>query len=267
MPKFVSKRCSILEYIPSINNQKKYMENVCRSAYLGHPYALKLLAMIYMGANRLFDFNQLGIPVDLKKASLMLKASAKFGKLGCASAHRWLVFECGKLEEAVDDTDEPSWIAEKNNLLHLKAAVFYGDETALDRVKTINSLEKGSDVYNAVYDDDLLKSLEVLEYDSFADFTVELEKMYDDYCERVHSDERERYNALTKTNLAVAPSYEEIMDYVNKIGTEAQEKLGCNKPEIRINVQAIIRLSCGRDLTEVEKLVIQKDLNIHERTF
>ncbi len=149
----------------------------------------------------------------------------------------------------------------------MKAAVFYGDETALDRVKTINSLEKGSDVYNAVYDDDLLKSLEVLEYDSFADFTVELEKMYDDYCERVHSDERERYNALTKTNLAVAPSYEEIMDYVNKIGTEAQEKLGCNKPEIRINVQAIIRLSCGRDLTEVEKLVIQKDLNIHERTF
>lgn len=256
---------------PSINNQKKYMENVCRSAYLGHPYALKLLAMIYMGANRLFDFNELGIPVDLKKGSLMLKASAKFGKLGCASAHRWLVFECGKLKE-VDDTDEPSWIAEKNNLLHLKAAVFYGDETALNRVKTINSLEKGSDVYNAVYDDDLLKSLEVLEYDSFADFTVELEKLYNDYCERVHSDEREHYNKLTKPNLAVAPSYEEIMEHVKKIGTEAQEKLGCNKPEVRFNIQAILRLSCGRDLTEVEKLVIQRDLNkqgfnIHERTF
>ncbi len=98
---------------PSINNQKKYMENVCRSAYLGHPYALKLLAMIYMGANRLFDFNQLGIPVDLKKASLMLKASAKFGKLGCASAHRWLVFECGKLEEAVDELMNPAGLPRK----------------------------------------------------------------------------------------------------------------------------------------------------------
>ena len=73
-------------------------------------------------------------------------------------------------------------------------------------------------------------------------------------------------------NLAVAPSYEEIMEHVKKIGTEAQKKLGCNKPEVRFNIQAILRLSCGRDLTEVEKLVIQRDLNkqgfnIHERTF
>lgn len=107
----------------------------------------------------------------------------------------------------------PAGLPRKNNLLHLKAAAFYGDETALDRLKTINSLEKGSDVYNAVYDDDLLKSLEVLGYDSFADFTVEVEKMYSDYCERVHSDERDHYNKLTKSNLAVAPSYEEIMEH------------------------------------------------------
>ena len=107
------------------------------------------------------------IPVDKNKASLMLKASAKFGKVGCASTHTWLVFECGSKELGVVDTDEPSWLNEKRNLLHLKAAAFYGDEVAVDRVRALNSLKEGDAAYKDVFDEDLLKAMKSMGYETF----------------------------------------------------------------------------------------------------
>ena len=244
-----------------IDDQKKYMENLCRSAYLGHPHALKLLSMIYMGANRLFDFNQLGIPVDLKKGSLMMKASAKMGKVGCASTHRILAFDIRIPSKILYDEEEPSWLTEKRNLLHLKAAAFYGDKEAVSRVKTLNELEEDNEVYNDVYDEDLFKALKVLGYASFDAFTVELESMYNDYCERVHSEEREQHNILTKADLGVIPTMDEVFDHAMRIGIEAQEKLGCEKPEVRFNIQALQRLYCGKDMTEEEKVKFAETMN------
>ena len=250
----------------SIYDQKKYLETLCRAAYLGHSHALKLLAMVYMGANRAFDFNQLGIPVDLRKASLMLKASAKFGKVGCASTHTWLVFECSSKQFGVNDAEEPSWLHEKRNLLHLKAAAFYGDEVAVERVRQLDSLKEGDEDYKDVFDEDLLKAMESLGYETFDPFAAEVKSMYKDYCERVHSDEREQYKKLTKPNLGVIPTYDEIFEHVDKIVNMVQEKTGCDKPVMRYNIEAITRLTCGRDMTEEEKAELVKELKMDEYT-
>ena len=191
----------------------------------------------------------------------MMKASAKMGKVGCASTHRVLAINIRIPPELLYDKEEPSWVDEKRILLHLKAAAFYGDKEAVSYVKTLNELEEDDEHYNGVYDEDLFKALEVLGYASFDAFTIELESMYDDYCERVYSEEREQHNMLEKADLGVIPTMDEVFEHAERTATEAQEKLGCEKPEVRFNIQALQRLYSGKDMTEEEKVKFAESMN------
>ena len=247
-------------------DQKKFLEYLCRSASLGQPNALKVLSLVHMGKmeGEGFDFNKLGIPVDMKTGVLMIMASAKLGKVGCADIHKKLALNIPTKD--VFPADEPSWFHEKRKLLHLRAAAFYGDKSTVSLVKKLSSLEIGTEYYKKIFHDDNVQALEALGYASFQEYAAELEYLYNSYCERVYSEEREQYN-LTDQSLAVRPNDDEIFDYMEKVTNEGKEKYRV-KLRVGFNYQSFIRLVWGKelsDLSEEEQNDLRQMMHTHNR--